>query len=30
LPDPKGQSVEAVRETREEIGRRVKELAAEL
>jgi arsenate reductase len=30
LPDPKGRPVEAVRETREEIARRVEELAAEL
>jgi arsenate reductase len=30
LPDPKGRSVEAVRETREEIERRVRELLAEL
>jgi arsenate reductase len=30
LPDPKGCSVEAVRETREEIERRVRELVAEL
>jgi arsenate reductase len=30
LPDPKGQSLEAVRATREEIGRRVEALVAEL
>jgi protein-tyrosine-phosphatase len=30
LPDPKGQPLEAVRETREEIGRRVAGLIAEL
>jgi arsenate reductase len=30
LPDPKGQALEAVRATRDEIERRVKELAAEL
>jgi arsenate reductase len=30
LPDPKGQSLEAVRATREEIARRVEALAAEL
>lgn len=30
LPDPKGQPVEAVRETREEIARRVEELVVEL
>ena len=30
LPDPKGQSLEAVRETRDEIERRVAELVAEL
>ncbi|HST70691.1 MAG TPA: arsenate reductase ArsC [Solirubrobacterales bacterium] len=30
LEDPKGQSLEAVRETRDEIDRRVRELAAEL
>jgi arsenate reductase (thioredoxin) len=30
LPDPKGQSLEAVRETREEIERRVQALVAEL
>jgi arsenate reductase len=30
LPDPKGQRIEAVRETREEIERRVSELLAEL
>jgi protein-tyrosine-phosphatase len=30
LPDPKGQSLEAVRETRDEIERRVKALVAEL
>lgn len=30
LPDPKGQPVEAVRETREEIARRVEELLVEL
>ena len=30
LPDPKGQAIEAVRATRDEIARRVKELAAEL
>ncbi len=30
LPDPKGQPVEAVRATRDEIERRVRELAAEL
>ncbi len=30
LPDPKGQSLETVRETREEIERRVRALVAEL
>jgi protein-tyrosine-phosphatase len=30
LPDPKGQPLEAVRETREEIGRRIAGLIAEL
>jgi arsenate reductase len=30
LPDPKGQAVEVVRETREEIARRVEALAGEL
>jgi arsenate reductase len=30
LPDPKGQPLEAVRETRDEIGRRVEALVAEL
>jgi protein-tyrosine-phosphatase len=30
LPDPKGQPVEAVRSTREEISRRVEALAEEL
>jgi arsenate reductase len=30
LPDPKGQSLEAVRATRDEIGRRVQALVAEL
>jgi len=30
LPDPKGQSLEAVRRTRDEIGRRVEELLGEL
>ena len=30
LPDPKGQPLEAVRATREEIARRVEELVAEL
>jgi arsenate reductase (thioredoxin) len=30
LEDPKGQSLEAVRETRDEIDRRVRELVAEL
>jgi protein-tyrosine-phosphatase len=30
LPDPKGQSLEAVRSTRDEIGRRVQALVAEL
>jgi arsenate reductase len=30
LEDPKGQSLEAVRETRDEIGRRVRALVAEL
>ena len=30
LPDPKGQSLEAVRETRDEIGRRVEALVREL
>jgi arsenate reductase (thioredoxin) len=30
LPDPKGQPLAAVRATREEIGRRVEELVAEL
>jgi arsenate reductase len=30
LPDPKGQSVEAVRETRDEIARRVSDLVGEL
>jgi len=30
LADPKGQSIEAVRETRDEIGRRVEALVAEL
>jgi protein-tyrosine-phosphatase len=30
LPDPKGQSIEAVRETRDEIGRRVQGLVREL
>jgi arsenate reductase (thioredoxin) len=30
LPDPKGQSLEAVRETREEIARRVQALVEEL
>jgi arsenate reductase len=30
LPDPKGQSVEAVRETRDEIARRVGDLVGEL
>jgi len=30
LPDPKGQPIEAVRETREEIGRRVAALLSEL
>jgi arsenate reductase len=30
LPDPKGQSPQAVRRTRDEIGRRVEELLAEL
>jgi arsenate reductase (thioredoxin) len=30
LPDPKGQPVEAVRKTREEIGRRIEALLAEL
>ena len=30
LPDPKGQSLEAVRATRDEIERRVRELVAEL
>jgi arsenate reductase len=30
LPDPAGQSLEAVRATRDEIGRRVEALAAEL
>jgi arsenate reductase (thioredoxin) len=30
LPDPKGRPVEAVRETRDEIDRRVKALADEL
>ncbi|HEX6204490.1 MAG TPA: arsenate reductase ArsC [Solirubrobacterales bacterium] len=30
LPDPKGQAVEAVRATRDEIGRRVEALIAEL
>jgi arsenate reductase (thioredoxin) len=30
LPDPKGQSLEAVRETRDEIARRVEALVAEL
>jgi arsenate reductase len=30
LPDPKGQPVEAVRATRDEIDRRVKQLVAEL
>jgi arsenate reductase len=30
LPDPKGQSLEAVRRTRDEIGRRVEGLLAEL
>lgn len=30
LPDPKGQAVEAVRATRDEIGRRVEALVAEL
>jgi arsenate reductase len=30
LPDPKGQALEAVRATRDEIGRRVTELVAEL
>ncbi|MCW3029675.1 MAG: Protein-tyrosine phosphatase, low molecular weight [Solirubrobacterales bacterium] len=30
LPDPKGQPIEAVRETRDGIGRRVTELIAEL
>ena len=30
LPDPKGRPLEEVRRTREEIGRRVAELAAEL
>jgi arsenate reductase (thioredoxin) len=30
LPDPKGQAIEAVRATRDEIGRRVTELVAEL
>lgn len=30
LPDPKGQALGAVRETRDEIARRVAELAAEL
>jgi arsenate reductase (thioredoxin) len=30
LPDPKGQSLEAVRETREEIARRVEALVEEL
>jgi len=30
LPDPKGQAVEAVRATRDEIGRRVETLLGEL
>jgi arsenate reductase len=30
LPDPSGQSIEAVRATRDEIARRTRELAAEL
>jgi arsenate reductase (thioredoxin) len=30
LPDPKGQSIETVRATRDEIGRRVRALVAEL
>ena len=30
LPDPKGRPIEAVRETREEIERRVRDLVAEL
>ena len=30
LPDPKGQPIEAVRDTRDEIARRVEALIAEL